>query len=63
MRLADGRRRLGLAQVALAAAQAALHDQAAHHARFDLLKVVRLGADLGLQEADVGLIPGLLLAG
>lgn len=59
--LADGRGRLRLAEVALAAGQASLHDQATHHAGLDLLKVVRLRPDLGLQQADVRLIPGLLL--
>lgn len=59
--LTDGRGGLRLAEVALAASQATLHDQATHHAGLDLLKVVRLGADFGLQEADVGLIPSLLL--
>lgn len=59
--LTDGRGGLRLAEVALAAGQATLHDQATHHAGLDLLKVVRLRADFGLQEADVRLIPSLLL--
>lgn len=59
--LTDGRGGLRLAEVALAAGQAALHDQATHHAGLDLLEVVRLCTDLGLQEADVRLIPSLLL--
>ena len=61
MSLTDGRGRLRLAEVTLAAGQAPLHDQAGHHAGLDLLKVVRLCADFGLQEADVRLIPSLLL--
>lgn len=59
--LADGRGGLRLAEVALAASQTTLHDQATHHARLDLLKVIRLSADFGLEEADVRLIPSLLL--
>lgn len=55
--LADGRGGLGLAEEALAA----LHDEASQYAGFDLLQVVRLGADFGLEEVDVGLIPCLLL--
>lgn len=55
--LTDGRGRLRLAKEALAA----LHDETSQYAGFDLLQVVRLGADFGLKEVDVGLIPGLLL--
>lgn len=55
--LTDGRGRLRLAEEALAA----LHDETSQYAGFDLLQVVRLGADFGLKEVDVGLIPGLLL--
>lgn len=59
--LTDGRGGLCLAEVALAAGQATLHDQATHHAGLDLLKVIRLCADFGLQKADVCFIPSLLL--
>lgn len=59
--LVDGRRGLRLAEVALAAAQTSLHDQATHHAGLNLLKVVCLCANFGLQQADVRLIPSLLL--
>lgn len=61
MSLTNGWRGLCLAEVALSASQATLHDQATHHAGLDLLKVVRLSTDLCLQEADVRLIPSLLL--
>lgn len=61
--LTDGWGGLCLAEVALAAGQATLHDQATHHAGLDLLKVVRLSADFGLQEGDVRFIPSLLLGG
>lgn len=61
MCLVDGRRGLRLAEVALAAAQTSLHDQATHHAGLNLLKVVRLCSNFGLQQADVRLIPSLLL--
>lgn len=61
--LTDGRGGLCLAEVALAASQATLHDQATHHTGLDLLEVIRLCADFGLQEADVRLIPSLLLRG
>lgn len=59
--LTDGRRGLRLADVALAAGQAPLHDEAAHHAGLNLLEVVGFCADFGLQEADVRLIASLLL--
>ncbi len=61
MSLTDRWGGLRLAEQALTAGQATLHDQATHHAGLDLLKVVRLGSDFGLQEADVRLIPSLLL--
>lgn len=63
MSLTDGRGGLRLAQLALTACHATLHDQATHHAGLDLLEVVCLRADFGLQEADVRLIPSLLLRG
>lgn len=59
--LADGRGGLRLTEVALAAGPATLPHQAAHHAAFDLLQVVCLSAQLGLQQADVRLIPAFLL--
>lgn len=59
--LADGRRGLRLPELALAAGQTPVRDPASHHAGLDLLKVVRLRRDFGLQEADVSLIPSLLL--
>ena len=59
--LTNGRGGLRLAELALAAGQPALHDQAAHHTGLDLLKVICLSADLRLQEVDVCLIPSLLL--
>lgn len=61
MSLTDGRGGLRLAEQALAASQATLHNQATHHTGLNLLKVVCLGSDFGLQEADVRLIPSLLL--
>lgn len=61
MRLTDGWRGLRLAEVALAAGQTAFHDQAAHHAGLNLFKVISLCAYFSLQEADVCLIPSLLL--
>lgn len=61
VRLTDGWRGLRLAEVALAAGQTAFHDQAAHHAGLNLFKVISLCAYFSLQEADVCLIPSLLL--
>lgn len=59
MGLTDGRRGLRLSEEALAT----VCDQAPHHAGLNLLQVVRLSTDFGHQEADVRLIPGLLLSG
>lgn len=59
--LTDGRGGLRLPEEALAAGQASLHDQAAHDAGLNLLKVVRLCSDFSLQEADVRLIASLLV--
>lgn len=59
--LTNGRGGLRLAELAFAAGQAALHDQATHHTGLDLLKVICLSPDLRLQEVDVCLIPSLLL--
>lgn len=61
MGLANGRGRLRLAELALAAGQTAVHGPASHHAGLDLLQVIRLCRDFGLQEADVSLISSLLL--
>lgn len=59
--LTDGRGGPRLTELAFAAGQATLHDKATHEAGLDFLKVVRLCADFRLQEADVRLIPSLLL--
>lgn len=59
--LANGRGRLRLAELALAAGQTPVHGPASHHAGLDLLKVIRLCRDFGLQKADVSLISSLLL--
>lgn len=61
MSLANGRGRLGLPEKALTSGQAPVLDEAPHHAGLDLLKVVRLGLDFSLEEADVGLVSCLLL--
>lgn len=58
MGLTDGWGGLCLSEEALAT----VHEQAPHYAGLDLLQVVRLRADFGLQEADVRLIPCLLLS-
>lgn len=63
MGLADGRGRLRLAEMALAAGQTSIRGPASHHAGLDLLQVVRLSGDFGLQKADVSLISSLLLGG
>lgn len=61
MGLANGRGGLRLAELALAAGHISIRDPAPHHTGLDLLKVVCLGRDFGLQEADVSLISSLLL--
>lgn len=59
--LANGRGGLRLAELALAAGHITIRDPAPHHTGLDLLKVVCLSRDFGLQKADVGLISSLLL--
>lgn len=63
MSLTDGRGGLRLAEEALATGQAALHDETTQYTGFNLLEVIRLSTNFGLKEADVGLIPSLLLRG
>lgn len=59
--LANGRGGLRLPELALAAGKATIRDPASHHTGLDLLKVICLSRDFGLQKTDVSLISGLLL--
>lgn len=61
VRLADGRRGLGLPEVALAASTPLC--ESTHHAGLNLLQVVCLRPLFGLQQVNVGLVPTLLLRG
>lgn len=61
MGLANGWRGLRLPELALAADHTSIGGPASHHTGLDLLKVICLSRDFGLQEADVSLISSLLL--